>query len=110
MAAAVTKKVGILGATGTVGQRFILLLAEHPIFTIHALGASPRSAGKEYKDAVRWKQSRPIPENVAKLVVTACDANLFKDCDVVFSGLDADIAGDIGKIYNNNKKKLRECV
>jgi aspartate-semialdehyde dehydrogenase len=92
------KKVGILGATGTVGQRFILLLAEHPIFTIHALGASSRSAGKPYKQAVRWKQSRPIPNNVADVVVTSCDAELFKDCDVVFSGLDADIAGDIGKL------------
>ncbi|KAI8077978.1 aspartate-semialdehyde dehydrogenase [Gilbertella persicaria] len=90
-----TKKVGILGATGTVGQRFILLLSEHPIFTIHALGASARSAGKAYKDAVRWKQSRPIPENVAELVVKPCEAKLFNDCDVVFSGLDADVAGDI---------------
>ncbi|KAL9544368.1 hypothetical protein MBANPS3_007662 [Mucor bainieri] len=90
-----TKKVGILGATGTVGQRFILLLADHPVFTIHALGASPRSAGKAYKDAVRWKQSRPIPENVAQITVKPCDAELFKDCDVVFSGLDADIAGDV---------------
>ncbi|KAI8367993.1 aspartate-semialdehyde dehydrogenase [Choanephora cucurbitarum] len=90
-----TKKVGILGATGTVGQRFILLLSEHPIFTIHALGASARSAGKAYKDAVRWKQSRPIPDNVAQLVVKSCEAELFKDCDVVFSGLDADVAGDI---------------
>lgn len=92
-----TKKVGILGATGTVGQRFILLLSEHPIFTIHALGASSRSAGKPYKQAVRWKQARPIPQNVADLVVKPCDAELFKDCDIVFSGLDADVAGDIGK-------------
>lgn len=92
-----TKKVGILGATGTVGQRFILLLADHPVFTIHALGASSRSAGKAYKDAVRWKQARPIPENVKDITVKSCDAELFKDCDVVFSGLDADVAGDIGK-------------
>ncbi|KAI9470776.1 MAG: aspartate-semialdehyde dehydrogenase [Benjaminiella poitrasii] len=90
-----TKKVGILGATGTVGQRFILLLSEHPVFKIHALGASSRSAGKAYKDAVRWKQARPIPEQVAGMVVKACEAELFKDCDVVFSGLDADVAGDI---------------
>ncbi|KAI8982229.1 aspartate-semialdehyde dehydrogenase [Mycotypha africana] len=90
-----SKKVGILGATGTVGQRFILLLAEHPIFTIHALGASARSAGKPYKDAVRWKQSCPIPDHVANMVVQPCEAELFKDCDIVFSGLDADVAGDI---------------
>ncbi|KAI8977894.1 aspartate-semialdehyde dehydrogenase [Pilobolus umbonatus] len=89
------KRVGILGATGTVGQRFILLLSEHPIFTIHALGASSRSAGKAYKDAVKWKQARPIPSKVANLEVKACDAKLFKDCDIVFSGLDADVAGEI---------------
>ncbi|KAI8140865.1 aspartate-semialdehyde dehydrogenase [Fennellomyces sp. T-0311] len=90
-----TKKVGILGATGTVGQRFILLLADHPVFTIHALGASSRSAGKAYKDAVKWKQSRPIPDNIESLVVKACVAEEFKECDVVFSGLDSDVAGDI---------------
>jgi hypothetical protein len=92
-----TKKVGILGATGTVGQRFILLLANHPYFTIHALGASPRSAGKPYKNATKWKQSQPIPSNVDQLVVKPCVASEFKDCDIVFSGLDADVAGDIGK-------------
>lgn len=92
-----TKKVGILGATGTVGQRFILLLAEHPVFTIHALGASARSAGKPYKDAVKWKQAKPIPDNVENLTVMACVPEEFKECDVVFSGLDADVAGDIGK-------------
>ncbi|KAI9497457.1 aspartate-semialdehyde dehydrogenase [Zychaea mexicana] len=90
-----TKKVGILGATGTVGQRFILLLADHPVFTIHAVGASSRSAGKAYKDAVKWKQSKPIPANVDTLTVKSCVAEEFKECDVVFSGLDSDVAGDI---------------
>ncbi|KAI9266915.1 aspartate-semialdehyde dehydrogenase [Phascolomyces articulosus] len=90
-----TKKVGILGATGTVGQRFILLLADHPVFTIHALGASSRSAGKPYKDAVKWKQAKPIPANTENLTVMACVPEEFKECDVVFSGLDADVAGDI---------------
>lgn len=92
-----TKKVGILGATGTVGQRFILLLADHPVFTIHALGASSRSAGKSYQDATKWKQNQPIPENVQNMVVQECKSTHFKECDVVFSGLDADVAGDIGK-------------
>lgn len=92
-----TKKVGILGATGTVGQRFILLLANHPYFTIHALGASSRSAGKLYKDATKWKQSQPIPSHIEQLVVKPCVSSEFKECDVVFSGLDADVAGDIGK-------------
>src|SRR5882762_22150 len=54
-------KVGVLGATGTVGQRFIVLLAEHPFFVIQTLGASRRSAGKRYAEAVNWKQITPIP-------------------------------------------------
>ncbi|KAI8063315.1 aspartate-semialdehyde dehydrogenase [Gongronella butleri] len=89
------KKVGILGATGTVGQRFILLLADHPYFRIHALGASARSAGKPYPKAVKWKQSVPVPAHVAEMVVKPCVSNEFSDCDIVFSGLDADVAGDI---------------
>ncbi|KAF9339312.1 hypothetical protein BGZ91_006362 [Linnemannia elongata] len=89
-------KAGILGATGTVGQRFILLLSEHPGFSIHALGASPRSAGKTYIKATKWKMSQPIPADVREKVVTTCEPEgLFKECDVVFSGLDADVAGEI---------------
>ena len=72
------------------------MLASHPELEIHALGASVRSAGKRYRSAVRWKQSVPIPINVADLEVTECVADKFKECDVVFSGLDADVAGDIG--------------
>ncbi|SAM04845.1 hypothetical protein [Absidia glauca] len=113
-----TKKVGILGATGTVGQRFILLLANHPYFTIHALGASPRSAGKPYKNATKWKQSQPIPSNVDQLVVKPCVASEFKDCDIVFSGLDADVAGDIEMeflkadlvVFSNAKNYRRDPV
>lgn len=88
--------VGVLGATGTVGQRFITLLSAHPWFVIHALGASERSAGKEYKDAVKWKQSSPIPSLVKGEVVKKCDPREFEECKIVFSGLDADVAGDIG--------------
>jgi len=80
---------------GTVGQRFILLLAEHPQFKIHALGASPRSAGKTYLQATKWKQSQPIPDVVKSLVIQQCKAEFFRDCDVVFSGLDADVADEI---------------
>jgi aspartate-semialdehyde dehydrogenase len=89
-----TKKCGVLGATGSVGQRFILLLAQHPYLTLHAIGASSRSAGKKYKDAVRWKQASPMGE-IADMVVRECKAEEFQDCDVVFSGLDSDVAGDI---------------
>jgi aspartate-semialdehyde dehydrogenase len=93
-----TVKVGILGATGTVGQRFISLLADHPWFIIHALGASSRSAGKPYPQAVKWKQTSPIPAVVRTLVVQECVPEKFADCAVIFSGLDADVAGDIGEI------------
>ncbi|KAA1477268.1 aspartate-semialdehyde dehydrogenase [Dentipellis sp. KUC8613] len=87
--------VGILGATGTVGQRFIVLLAEHPYFVVSVLGASARSAGKPYAKAVSWKQSDRIPSSVRDLIVQPCEAASFKDCAIVFSGLDADVAGDI---------------
>ena len=88
---------GVLGATGSVGQRFILLLALHPHFELHAVGASERSAGKKYKDAVKWKQALPYSERIGELVVKKCTPEEFKDCDMVFSGLDSDVAGDVGR-------------
>ncbi|KAJ9201771.1 hypothetical protein DTO021D3_7778 [Paecilomyces variotii] len=96
MSPAVTKKkCGVLGATGAVGQRFILLLADHPFLVLHKVGASSRSAGKKYKDAVIWKQSVPMSKELGELVIQACKATEFSDCDLVFSGLDSDVAGDI---------------
>lgn len=89
-------KVGILGATGMVGQRFIVLLSAHPWFVIHGLGASPRSTGKQYAKAAHWKQTTPIPPDVRDMIVTECNPGSFADCTIVFSGLDADAAGDIG--------------
>ncbi|KAF5387940.1 hypothetical protein D9615_000784 [Tricholomella constricta] len=88
-------KVGVLGATGTVGQRFITLLANHPWFVLHALGASPRSAGKRYPVAVNWKQTSRLPAVAREMIVRECKPELFADCAVVFSGLDADVAGEI---------------
>jgi len=88
--------IAVLGGTGSVGQRFILLLALHPHFKLHAIGASSRSAGKKYKDAVRWKQNVPMSKELGDLVVKECKAEDFLDCDLVFSGLDSDVAGDIG--------------
>ncbi|KAF6748990.1 aspartate-semialdehyde dehydrogenase [Ephemerocybe angulata] len=87
--------VGVLGATGTVGQRFVTLLSAHPWFVIHKLGASPRSAGKTYKEAVNWKQATAMPAGVKGMVVQECKPEHFADCAIVFSGLDADAAGDI---------------
>jgi aspartate-semialdehyde dehydrogenase len=93
------KKAGVLGATGSVGQRFILLLSEHPDFELSVLGASSRSAGKRYEDAVTWKQTHLLPETAKDIVVSECTFDAFKDCDVVFSGLDAEYAGPIEKEF-----------
>jgi len=88
-------KVGILGATGAVGQKFIRLLQDHPWFTITALGASERSAGKSYREAAQWVESSPLPESVAGLNVRPCVADSFSDVDFVFSGLDSSVAEQI---------------
>ncbi len=63
--------VGVLGATGAVGQRFVALLADHPWFEIVALTASERSAGRPFSTAARWVLSTPLPEPVAGLEVLA---------------------------------------
>src|SRR4051812_35026050 len=90
-------EVGILGATGAVGQRFIELLATHPWFRVTWLGASERSAGKAFRDATAWLLPAPLPEDVAKLVVEqAAPGNAPK---VMFSGLDASVAGDVEKAF-----------
>ena len=85
-------KVGIIGATGYVGQRFITLLADHPWFEIVALCASPRSAGKTYEEAVdgRWKLDIPCPEFVKKMVVYGTDniEEYCKQIDFTFCAVD----------------------
>ena len=84
-------KVGILGATGMVGQRFITLLADHPWFEIKTLAASARSAGKTYEEAVgdKWKMDTPMPECVKKMVVknVADVKDVAADVDFVFSAV-----------------------
>ncbi len=92
-------KVGILGATGMVGQRFIQSLEDHPWFEISELAASKRSAGKPYEEAVsgRWKLETPIPAKAASIAVKECIPDL--DCKMVFSALDAGIAGPIEKAF-----------
>lgn len=85
-------KVGIIGATGMVGQRFITLLENHPWFEVVCLAASPRSAGKTYKEAVggRWKMSVDMPERIADMVVLdASDIDaVASQVDFVFSAVD----------------------
>jgi aspartate-semialdehyde dehydrogenase len=83
-------KVGILGATGTVGQRMIQLLDGHPWFEVSAVAASDNSAGKNYAQATRWMLETPIPEPVSQMTVQTCQPGL--DCDFVLSGLPSSIA------------------
>lgn len=104
--------VAVLGATGSVGQKFIQLLADHPWFEIAFLGASERSAGKSYKDAVNWFMTSPIPDHVAEMTVQSCEPNF--EGKIVFSGLDASVAGEIeenfaraGYIVISNSKNHR---
>ena len=91
--------VGILGATGAVGQKFIRLLEQHPWFTIKTLGASERSAGKKYRQAAHWIEPTEMPEAIAKLEVRACEPSQFTGVDFVFSGLDSSVAGEIEKEF-----------
>ena len=87
--------MGILGATGTVGQKLIVLLRNHPWFEIAELAASERSAGKPYAEACAWKQEQPIPADAAQITVMRADEPL--ESPVIFSGLDASAAGPIEK-------------
>ena len=92
-------EVGILGATGMVGQQFIALLAKHPWFKVTWLGASERSAGKAYRDAAAWRLPTPAPEDVSKLIVNqAVPVNAPK---LVFSGLDSGVAGEVEGAFAN---------
>ncbi len=85
-------KVGVLGATGMVGQRFIALLENHPWYEVTAVAASPRSAGKTYEEAVggRWKMTTPMPEGVKNLVVMNVNEveKVAAGVDFVFSAVD----------------------
>src|SRR3989338_2302895 len=94
-------RVGILGATGMVGQRFITLLENHPWFELVLVAASPFSRGKTYQEAVvdRWKMSSLIPKNVKNLIIMSVEEdmkNITNEVDFVFSALDLD------------KEKIRE--
>ena len=90
-------RVGILGATGTVGQRFIQLLQGHPQFEITALAASDRSAGKPYAEACAWKLAGAIPENVREIAVMPIEPPL--DCDIVFSSLPSTVARETEEAF-----------
>ena len=87
--------VGVLGATGAVGQRFVQLLAEHPWFNLTTLTASERSAGKKYRDVVKWRLDVPFPDNIGDIRVSPTNVASLKEVDLVFSALPAEIAKDV---------------
>lgn len=88
--------IGILGATGMVGQRMIQLLQDHPWFEITFLAASPRSAGKRYADAAPWRLSGDIPDGIADRIVQPCDPSLVPGgVRIILSALDAAAARDL---------------
>lgn len=91
--------VAILGATGSVGQRFIQLLAGHPWFRVHEVVASDRSAGKPYAAAADWRLESLVPDDVAGLTVKPLGGEL--ESRLVFSGLDSSVAGEAEDDYAN---------
>ena len=91
-----TTRVGVIGATGAVGQRLIQLLDPHPDFEIAALTASPASAGKDYSEAAKWRVDTPIPEDVADITVVETDPKeVPDDVDLVFSSLPSSVGADV---------------
>src|SRR5262245_2479605 len=104
--------VGVLGATGAVGQKFVALLEDHPWFELTEVAAWDRSLGKRYKEAAVGRQYKPIPERLREQTVKPCEPAL--DCRIVFSGLDSSVAGEIeesfaraGYIVLSNSKNHR---
>lgn len=89
--------VAILGATGTVGQKFVMLLDGHPTFEVVELVASERSAGVSYREACRWKQDVPMPNWVVGMTVKSLSDPL--DAAILFSGLDSSVAGEAESAY-----------
>ncbi len=86
-------RVGVLGATGIVGQRLVRLLGGHPWFELREVAASERSSGRTYAEAVRWHLETPIPEIARDMEVKGVEPVL--DCDFVFSALDSSVAGPV---------------
>jgi aspartate-semialdehyde dehydrogenase len=89
--------VSILGATGTVGQKFVRLLADHPWFDVAGIAASSASAGKCYEEVARWREPVPLPRSIAEMVVRECTPPL--PGRIVFSALDAEVAGTIEQAF-----------
>lgn len=104
--------VAILGATGSVGQRFVDLLSRHPWFQIVALGASERSFGKPYGEAVKWLLPTPLPGHIAAMPISECKPPM--TANLIFSALDSSVAAIVesafanaGNIVISNAKNFR---
>ena len=95
--------VAVLGATGSVGQRFVQLLERHPWFYLHEVVASERSAGKPYREAADWKLDTLLPNDAGALPVKELGGDL--ESRLVFSGLDSSVAGEAEELYAS-----RGCV
>ena len=93
-------KVAVLGATGSVGQKFIELLQNHPWFDIEELGASDRSAGKKYREATNWIMLNQLSDVVGEKFVKRCSPDDIKS-KLVFSAMDASVAGEIEEEFAN---------
>jgi len=108
-------RIGILGATGAVGQRLIQLLEPHPEFDIATLTASPASAGRTYADAAKWRADSPIPESVTDIEVVETDPEAIpNDVDLLFSSLPSDVGAAVepalaeaGYVVSSNSSNAR---
>ncbi|RKX77483.1 MAG: aspartate-semialdehyde dehydrogenase [Spirochaetes bacterium] len=104
--------VAVLGATGMVGQKFIVLLENHPFFEVKELVASPRSAGQPFGKVCRWKQERPLSSEIGNMIVKSTEEEL--KSKILFSGLDSSVAGPVeekfahaGHLVISNSKNHR---
>ncbi|PSP33319.1 aspartate-semialdehyde dehydrogenase [Halobacteriales archaeon QH_10_70_21] len=110
-----SSRVAVLGATGAVGQRLIQLLDPHPQFEVAALTASSDSAGRQYRDAAKWRVEAPIPEDVADITVTETDPDAVPDdVDLCFSSLPSSVGATVepefveaGYVVSSNSSNAR---
>lgn len=91
--------VAILGATGSVGQRFIQLLEGHPWFRMHEIVASEKNVGRSYHDAATWRLETPMPDEIGAMKIRALGSDL--ESVILFSGLDSSVAGEAEEDYAN---------
>jgi aspartate-semialdehyde dehydrogenase len=113
-------RVGVLGATGAVGQRFIQLLDDHPTFELAAVTASESSVGRSYRDAAKWRVDTPIPDDVADMEIVATEPEAVPDdVKLIFSSLPSSVAADVEPAFaeagyvlssNSSNERMAEDV